>query len=216
MAAPEGAVIIAVDISERRAIEDQTQQTQRLESLGVLAGGTVYTDWFPTSALDLMFDMESDRIRDLSFDPKMIESERGVVYSERRTSVDNNNFGALSEIAEAAAFIAHPYRWPVVGWPSDIESWTMDDLKRHFSMGYAPNNCVMVAVGDIRFDQIVELSKKYLEPIGRRDSPPRCAPRSRRSAASAASPSANLRNCRCSSCAIMCPKRDIPIGRSWT
>src|SRR2546427_2712293 len=70
---------------------------------------TVYTDWFPTSALDLMFDMESDRIRDLSFDPKMIESERGVVYSERRTSVDNNNFGALSEIAEAAAFIAHPY-----------------------------------------------------------------------------------------------------------
>src|SRR5438552_12854973 len=70
---------------------------------------TVYTDWFPSSALDLMFDMESDRIRDLAFDPKIIDSERGVVYSERRTSVDNNNFGALNEVAEAATFIAHPY-----------------------------------------------------------------------------------------------------------
>src|SRR6202167_1740456 len=54
---------------------------------------TVYTDWFPSSALELMFDMESDRIRDLALDPKMVASERGVVYSARRSSVDNNNFG---------------------------------------------------------------------------------------------------------------------------
>ena len=45
---------------------------------------TVYTDWFPSAALEVMFDMEADRIRDLAFDPKIIESERGVVYSERR------------------------------------------------------------------------------------------------------------------------------------
>src|SRR5208283_3805344 len=75
---------------------------------------TVYTDWFPRTALELLFDMESDRIRDLSFDPKIIESERGVVYSERRTSVDNSNRGLLSELAQATAFIAHPYHWPVV------------------------------------------------------------------------------------------------------
>ena len=133
---------------------------------------TVYTDWFPSSALELMFDMEADRIRDLSFDPKMIESERGVVYSERRSSVDNSNGGMLSELAEAAAFEAHPYHWPVVGWPSDIESWTMEDLKSHWSMGYAPNNCVMVIVGDVRFDQVMALSKKFLEPIPRREPPP--------------------------------------------
>jgi zinc protease len=133
---------------------------------------TVYTDWFPSSALELMFDMEADRIRDLSFDPKMIESERGVVYSERRSSVDNSNGGMLSELAEAAAFEAHPYHWPVVGWPSDIESWTMEDLKSHWSMGYAPNNCVMVIVGDVRFDQVLALSRKYLEPIPRREPPP--------------------------------------------
>jgi len=133
---------------------------------------TVYTDWFPSSALETMFDMEADRIRDLAFDPKMIESERGVVYSERRMSVDNSNFGALYELAGATAFEAHPYHWPVVGWPSDIESWTMDDLKNHFRMGYAPNNCVMVVVGDVHFDNILELSRKYLEPIPRQEPPP--------------------------------------------
>jgi len=133
---------------------------------------TVYTDWFPSSALETMFDMEADRIRDLAFEPKIIESERGVVYSERRSSVDNNNFGLLNELAEAAAFEAHPYHWPVVGWPSDIESWTMDDLKAHFAMGYAPNNCVMVLVGDVKFDNAAALAKKYLEPIPRHDPPP--------------------------------------------
>jgi len=133
---------------------------------------TVYTDWFPGSALELMFDMESDRMRALAFDPKIIESERGVVYSERRTSVDNSNQGLLREQMDAAAYIAHPYHWPVVGWPSDIEAWTMDDLKAHFKMGYAPNNCVMVVVGDVTDDQVMKLAKKYIEPIPSQAPPP--------------------------------------------
>lgn len=133
---------------------------------------TVYTDWFAKPALELMFDMESDRIRDLSFDPKIVESERGVVYSERRTSVDNNPFGVLDEQLNATAYTAHPYQWPVIGWASDIESWTMDDLKAHFKMGYAPNNCVMVAAGDITEAEILALAKKYLEPIPSQPPPP--------------------------------------------
>jgi zinc protease len=133
---------------------------------------TVYTGWFPRSALDLMFDMEADRIRDLAFDPKIVESERGVVYSERRTSVDNNPFGVLYEQFNAAAFIAHPYHWSVIGWASDIEAWTMDDLKAHFKMGYAPNNCVMVVTGDVTPDEILALAKKYIEPIPSQPPPP--------------------------------------------
>jgi len=133
---------------------------------------TVYTDWFPSSALELMLDMEADRIQNLSFDPKIVESERGVVYSERRTSVDNSNFGTLFEQLRASAFIAHPYHWPVVGWPSDIEAWTMDDLKNHFRMGYAPNNCIMVVVGDVATAQVLALAKKYLEPIPSEPPPP--------------------------------------------
>src|SRR6202161_3808506 len=92
---------------------------------------TVYQDWFPRSALELIYDIEADRIRDLTFDPKKIASEREVVASERRLSVDNNNFGLLDEQLRATAFIAHTYQWPVVGWMSDIQSWTMDDLKHH-------------------------------------------------------------------------------------
>jgi zinc protease len=119
-----------------------------------------------------MFDMEADRIQHLSFDPKIIESERGVVSSERLTSVDNDNYGLLEEQLNAAAFTAHPYGWPVVGWPSDINAWTMDDLKSWFKMGYAPNNCVLVVVGDVAADEVVKLAKEFLEPIPRQDPPP--------------------------------------------
>ncbi|MBS1790703.1 MAG: insulinase family protein [Acidobacteria bacterium] len=126
---------------------------------------TVYQDWFPRSALDLIFDLEADRIRDLSFDPKVVESERGVVASERRSSVDNSNFGILSEQLYAAAYTAHPYQWPVVGWMVDIENWKMEDLKRHFEMGYSPSNATMVVSGDITMEEIQKLAEKYIEPI---------------------------------------------------
>lgn len=133
---------------------------------------TVYTDWFPRTALELMFDMEADRIRDLTIDPKMVESERGVVYSERRSAIDNSTEGSLREQLDAMAFAAHPYQFPVIGWPSDIESWTMDDLKAHFRMGYAPNNCVAVIVGDITGAEAMRLVRKYFEPIPKEAPPP--------------------------------------------
>jgi|HubBroStandDraft_6_1064221.scaffolds.fasta_scaffold01019_3 zinc protease len=133
---------------------------------------TVYQDWFPHSATELIFDIESDRIRDLSFDPKKIESERGVVASERRTSVDGQNEGVLDEQLWATAFIAHTYQWPVVGWMSDIEHWTIDDLKRQFSMGYSPSNATMVVVGDVTPEEIFALCEKYLESIPSHDPPP--------------------------------------------
>ena len=133
---------------------------------------TVYQDWFPRSALNLIFDIEADRIQYLSFDPKKIESERGVVASERRTEVDASNGGILDEQLQATAFVAHPYQWPVVGWMSDIEHWTMDDLKHHFEMGYAPNNATMVVVGDVTPEEIFQLCEKYIEPIPQHAPPP--------------------------------------------
>jgi zinc protease len=133
---------------------------------------TVYQDWFPRSALNLIFDVEADRIQYLSFDPKKIESERGVVASERRTSVDASNEGILDEQLWATAFLAHPYQWPVIGWMSDIEHWSMDDLKHHFEMGYAPNNATMVVVGDVTPEEIFRLCEKYIEPIPQHSPPP--------------------------------------------
>src|SRR6202171_2226871 len=96
---------------------------------------TVYQDWFPRSAMPLIFDIEADRIQNLSFDPQKIESERGVVASERRLRVDNDNGGLLDEQLWATAFIAHPYQWPVVGWMSDIEDWTIEGLKDQLGNG---------------------------------------------------------------------------------
>ncbi|MBV8514044.1 MAG: insulinase family protein [Acidobacteria bacterium] len=133
---------------------------------------TVYQDWFPRSALPLIYDIESDRIRDWSFDPEKIKSEREVVASERRLSVDNENAGVLDEQLWATSFIAHPYQWPVVGWMSDIEHWTMADLKHHFEMGYAPNNATMVVVGDVSPDEVFKLCEQYIEPIPTHDPPP--------------------------------------------
>jgi zinc protease len=133
---------------------------------------TVYQDWFPRSAMPLIFDIEADRIQNLSFDPAKIESERGVVASERRTSVDNENAGVLGEQLWATAFVAHPYQWPVVGWMSDIEHWTIDDLKRHFAMGYSPSNATMVVVGDVTPEEVFQLCEKTIEPIPSHDPPP--------------------------------------------
>src|SRR6266403_830243 len=133
---------------------------------------TVYQDWFPRSALPLIFDIEADRIQYLQFDPKKIASEREVVASERRLRTDNDNGGLLDEQLWATAFIAHSYQWPVVGWMSDIEHWTMEDLQHHFEMGYSPSNATMVIAGDVTPEEVFALAEKYLEPIPAHAPPP--------------------------------------------
>jgi zinc protease len=132
---------------------------------------TVYQDWFPRAALELIFDLEADRIANLAFDPEVIESERGVVYSERRLSVDDNNHGLLAEQVQAAAYIAHPYRFPTIGWPADIQSWKLADLQSFFRTYYAPNNQTLVLAGDVSPDEVFALARKYLEPIPRQAAP---------------------------------------------
>ena len=132
---------------------------------------TIYTDWFPSSALETIFDLEGDRMANLAFDPKVVESERGVVYSERRSSVDNDNFGTLLEQMQATAFTAHPYQFPTIGWPSDIEHWKLDDLKKFFKTYYAPNNAVLVIAGDVDPAQVFALADKYLAPLQKQPEP---------------------------------------------
>ncbi|MES2299112.1 MAG: pitrilysin family protein [Pseudomonadota bacterium] len=133
---------------------------------------TVYTDWFPASALETMFKLESDRVAHLSIDPKMVASERGVVLSERSTGLENSNGRMLQEEVNAAAFRAHPYSWSVIGHESDIKAWTQDDLVRYFNVYYAPNNAVCVIVGDIKFEQVKQMAGKYFAPIPKRAAPP--------------------------------------------
>jgi zinc protease len=133
---------------------------------------TVYQDWLPNSALDLAFDLESDRIANLAFRPEVVENERSVVYSERRLRVEDSNAAFLDEQVQATAFLAHPYRIPTIGWPSDIQSWTLADLQGFYRTYYAPNNCTLVLVGDVNPDQVFALARRYFGPIASRDPPP--------------------------------------------
>jgi len=133
---------------------------------------TTYMDWFPASALETVFDLEADRLANLAFDPQVIESERGVVYSERRLRVEDDNNGFLFEQVQSTAFAAHPYHFPTIGWPSDIEGWTLADLQAFYRTYYAPNNCTVVVVGDVQPDAVFALARKYLEPIPRQEPPP--------------------------------------------
>jgi len=133
---------------------------------------TVYQNWFPASATGLIFDLEADRMRQLDFDPKVVESERGVVYSERRSSVDNDNFGTLLEQMQATAYVAHPYQIPTIGWPSDIEGWKIEDLQAYYKQYYAPNNALMLVVGAVDPEAVFKLAERYLAPLEAQPAPP--------------------------------------------
>jgi zinc protease len=134
---------------------------------------TIYTDWFPKGALEQIFDLEADRIANLSFDEKMIESERGVVHSEYTTGIENNPAEMLDMQVQSTAFFAHPYKWSVIGYESDILSWKKEDLVNYFKTYYAPNNCLVVIVGDVSFDNVKNLAIKYFEPIPGNVPPPK-------------------------------------------
>jgi zinc protease len=133
---------------------------------------TGYTDWFPAAALEPMVEMEADRMQGLLLDPKVLESERGVVASERRMSVENNNDAILAENVRATAIMAHPYHWDVIGWMSDIQSWKRDDIMNYYRTYYSPNNAVLVAVGDFDTAKALELIKKYFNGIPAGPPPP--------------------------------------------
>ncbi len=126
---------------------------------------TVYTDWFPVSAMETIFDLESDRIASLSIDPKMVDSERGVVLSERSTGLENSPWRMLGEAVNASAFQEHPYHWSVIGYETDIKNWTKEDLEEYFKTYYAPNNAVVVVSGNVKTEDVKRLAVKYMEPI---------------------------------------------------
>ena len=134
---------------------------------------TVYTDWFQKDALETIFKLESDRIASLSIDPKMVESERGVVLSERSTTLENSNDENIGELVRSVAFKEHPYMFPVIGFESDIKSWTQEDLEKYFKTYYSPNNATVVVAGDITVDQVRKLAEQYMEPIPSHGLPPK-------------------------------------------
>ena len=119
---------------------------------GIWNGGTSqdYTNYFetlPSEHLELAIRIEADRMANSLFDPEETARERTVIISERE-GAENSPWFWLSEETMAAAFKAHPYGSPVVGWKTDLRQITREDLYRYYRTWYGPNNAIAVAVGD--------------------------------------------------------------------
>ena len=130
---------------------------------------TVYQDWFPKQALEQVFELESDRLANLQFIPDVVENERKVVHSERRLRIEESNAALLEEQVQATAFALHPYRIPTIGWPSDIQAWTLSDLRQFFDAHYAPDNCSLVLVGALDPLKTFDLARQYFGRVPARE-----------------------------------------------
>ena len=126
---------------------------------------TAYFENLPSSQLELAMRLEADRMAHLRLTADTLTSEREVVKEERRMRVDNSLFGKLSEALYSTAFTRHPYRWPVIGWMSDIDSISLEDCKDFYSSYYVPNNATIILIGDIDFQETISIAEKYFGNI---------------------------------------------------
>ena len=126
---------------------------------------TAYYEDISSDGLELCVDLDSDRIQSLTLDPKFIESEMNVVKEERRLRIDNSVRGQMWEDLDALAFKAHPYKWPVIGWMSDLEAIGRDDCISYFKTYYAPNNAILIVAGDFDTKKAMKLIHKYYDDI---------------------------------------------------
>jgi zinc protease len=123
-----------------------------------------YTGFYqnlPSHRLELMMDMEVDRMRFLNLKEEDLKSELQVVGEERRWRVDNNPMGLLRETFMGTLYKIHPYTWPVIGYMKDIQGYTVEKLRRFYDDFYVPNNAVLVLAGDIDIEKTKKLVEKY-------------------------------------------------------
>jgi zinc protease len=135
-----------------------------------------YTGFYqtlPSSKLDLMMDMEVDRMSSLLLAPEDLKSEKEVVKEERRWRVDNSPVGLLRELTMSSLFKVHPYKWPVIGYMKDIEAYDVDKLRYFYSTFYVPNNAVLVLVGDFKTSKVKSMIEDYYGKLPMRPLPER-------------------------------------------
>src|SRR6266446_4320991 len=122
--------------------------------------------------VDMVLTLEADRMRHLLLDPKEIESERQVVMEERRTRTEDDPDGYLAEEFLAAAYKAHPYGWPVIGWMADIQRINSPELRAFYNRFYQPNNALLVVAGDVDARRVIARARETFGRIPRVPAPP--------------------------------------------
>jgi zinc protease len=138
--------------------------------------GPDYTGYFQTIArdrLELVMQMEADRMTNLKLGEQEVLNERNVVLEERSQRVDNDPGSRLSEQLNATQYYHHPYRIPVIGWRHEIESYSREDALAFYHTWYAPNNAVLIVAGDIDAAELRPLAEKYYGVIPAHPIPPR-------------------------------------------
>jgi zinc protease len=122
--------------------------------------------------LDLVLEIEADRLRNLLLDPAEIDSERKVVMEERRMRAEDDPDGLVYEAMNSLAFKAHPYRWPIIGWMADIARINQTELRAFYDTYYVPNNAILVIAGDVKAADALALARRRFAPILRGATPP--------------------------------------------
>ncbi len=138
-----------------------------------------YTGFYenlPSNKLELIMDMEVDRMRSLALNPQDLTSELQVVGEERRWRVDNNPGGLLREMIFGTLFKVHPYKWPVIGYMTDIQAYTVEKLRKFYDTYYLPNNAVLVISGDFEPAKTKALIEKYYSQLESKPLPERKYP----------------------------------------
>lgn len=131
---------------------------------------TFYFITVPGNKLELWAWMESDRLHDSVF--REFYSERDVVHEERRMRTESTPTGVFSEQFDAMFWASSPYAWPVIGWPTDLNSYTFEQAQGFFRTYYRPNNLVGVIVGDFDLAQARALVPRYFGRLERGEDPP--------------------------------------------
>ncbi|HEV8311055.1 MAG TPA: pitrilysin family protein [Methylomirabilota bacterium] len=151
-----------------RLVEEQGGQ----ENAFTAQDATTYFVNIVADKIELILDLEAERMRHLLLEAREVDAERKVILEERRTRTEDDPIGTLAEELNAVAFKAHPYRIPPIGFMDDIQRITAQDLRRWYDTYYVPNNAVLVAVGDFVAAELLAKIRARFEAIPRSPDPP--------------------------------------------
>jgi zinc protease len=126
---------------------------------------TAYYQRLEKDRLPVSFELEADRMRNLRLQQQEYDKELKVVMEERRLRTEDQPTSTTYEQFAAVAFTTSSYRNPTIGWMNDLENMRLEDLQGWYKRWYAPNNAVVVVVGDVVPEAVLKLAKKYFEPL---------------------------------------------------
>ncbi|MCX6899116.1 MAG: pitrilysin family protein [Verrucomicrobia bacterium] len=177
-------------LAQRAARHYRTLKRGDIDRLTALAGGknnaftdTDYTAYYfalPSDAaapegksgLDTVLRIEADRIHNCAMDPQELAHEKQVVLSELDGGA-NNPLNRLDEATRAAAYVVHPYHWPVIGWKCDVQAITRSDVLGYYRTYYQPNNAILILAGDFDTVKVLDRVREHFGSIPRGSEPPK-------------------------------------------